>query len=450
MKPRNKKERLLLELSKKLPPLTQRQRDYPKEHFHKKIGYYWKKGLVWCQCCGKEYHVMKSSLAVSLDLEEDVCEWCGNIIHLEHAGTTRNKYFDGKCYMVVTTIKGWQVLRCFDAARRNERGKDAVYSVDEKFQIWIGEDGKETILKKSYTRSPFSLTWCYGSEFSIAEHNGHCSGMYQMEDVFDVNGYYAYPRAYVMPALRRRGWRNGFLGINNVDVAELMTALLTSTEIETLAKTGQVDIMRYWIREGLYKRKNSDKGRLYAVNICNRNNYTIEDAGLWYDMMDALECLGLDTHSPHYICPKDLSKAHDTYVRRAERLKARQEAEQRRRELIANEAAFREMKGIFFGICFGNGDITVTVLSSLLQYAEEGRAMHHCVDANDYWKKKTSLILSARDKSNKRLATVELSLNTFKVLQCRAACNRRPERYDDIVKLIESHKEVFIKAKAAL
>lgn len=447
MKPRNKRERQLVELSKKLPPLTQQQRDYPKEHIHKKLGYYWKKGLVWCQCCGHEYPVDIPSLAVSLDVGGEVCPHCGNEIHLEHAGTTRNKYFEGVLYMVVTTFKGWQVLRCFNADRLNVRGNETAYSVREIFQVWIGEDGRETILKKSYTRSPFSLNWDYNSEFSIGEHNGHCTGYYQAQDLFDVEGFFTYPRMSVLPVLRRNGWRNSLAWLNRVNVADLMEALLNNNDIETLAKTGQSDILRHWMREGWYKRKNKDKGRMYAVNICNRNRYIVRDAGLWYDMLDALDTLGLDTHSPHYICPDNLERAHDVFVRRAERLVAKMEYEKKRKELAVNEPKFQQMKGCYFGICFGNENVTVTVLSSLLQYIEEGKAMHHCVDSNGYWKKKESLILSARDKANRRLATVELSLNTFKVLQCRAECNKVPDQFDEIVQLVESHKADFIKAK---
>ena len=205
MKPKTKREKLLVELAPKLPPLTEKQMEYPKEHIFKKKGFYWKKGLVWCQCCGKEYPVMKSLLEVSLDVGGEVCEWCGNEIHMEHAGRGTSKHNNEVAwYSVITTFKGWQVVRAFEAERSNTRGKETVYSCREVFQIWVDEKGKETILTKHYTRSPFHLSWDYSSQYGIGHHNGGCGGgYYQMTDLFDVTGFYFYPRTTVLPIIKR-------------------------------------------------------------------------------------------------------------------------------------------------------------------------------------------------------------------------------------------------------
>lgn len=52
MKPKTKLQKQVVELSNQLPPLTEAQREYPYKHLFKNTGYYWKKGEVWCQCCG--------------------------------------------------------------------------------------------------------------------------------------------------------------------------------------------------------------------------------------------------------------------------------------------------------------------------------------------------------------------------------------------------------------
>ena len=251
MKPKTKKEKLLVELAPKLPPLTEKHLEYPKEHIFKKKGIYWMKGLVWCQCCGKEYPVMKSVLEVSLDVGGEVCEWCGNEIHMEHAGRGTSKHNNEVAwYSVITTFKGWQVVRAFEAERSNTRGKETVYSCREVFQIWVDEKGKETIITKHYSRSPFHLSWEYSSEYSIGHHNGGGGGFYSMNDLFDVTGFYTYPRTTVLPLIRRNGWRNSFVDMQGVNPVELMKALLSNSDIEMLAKTGQHDILRYWVQTG--------------------------------------------------------------------------------------------------------------------------------------------------------------------------------------------------------
>ena len=52
------------------------------------------------------------------------------------------------------------------------------------------------------------------------------------------------------------------------------------------------------------------------------------------------------------------------------------------------------------------------------EYIEEGQALHHCVFTNEYHLKEKSLILSA-SIAGKRIETIEVSLETMEVLQCR-------------------------------
>ena len=447
MKPRTKKEKLLVEYSAKLPSITEAQRNYPKEHIFKKKGLYMKKGLVWCQYCSHEYKVNTSSLAVSLDVGGEICPCCGKELRLEHYTGKHNN--EGVCYMVVTTYKGFQVLRCFYTTRNNTRGKATTYTLNEMFQLWIDEKGRETILTKKYQRGPFHLNWDFESEFHIGRHNASCAGYYQYPDLYDISGYYSYPRMTVTPLIKRNGWRNHFALFHGISVAELMRALITNSDIEMLAKTGQASILTHWMNRGWHREQNREKDFFDSIKICNRNHYIVKDASLWYDMLDAMDYLGLDTHNAHYVCPEDLMIAHDTYVKRMEKVKRLREREMKRKEAEQYEEAYLNQKGRYLGICFGNENVMVSVLQSVRDFVEEGEAMHHCVYTMGYYKNKDTLILSARDKEQKRLATIELSLKNYKVQQCRAACNAKPKQYDEIVKLVESHAKDFIRAKKA-
>ena len=162
---------------------------------------------------------------------------------------------------------------------------------------------------------------------------------------------------------------------------------------------------------------------------------------------DAMDYLGLDTHNAHYVCPEDLMIAHDTYVKRMEKVKRLREREMKRKEAEQYEEEYLNQKGRYLGICFGNENVMVSVLQSVRDFVEEGEAMHNCVYTMGYYKKKDTLILSARDRKQNRLATIELSLKNYKVQQCRAACNAKPKQYDEIVSLVEIHVRDFMKAK---
>ena len=66
----------------------------------------------------------------------------------------------------------------------------------------------------------------------------------------------------------------------------------------------------------------------------------------------------------------------------------------------------------------------------------------HCVYTNEYYNQDNTLILSARI-DGKRIETVELSLDTFKVVQSRGVCNSNTEYHDRIINLVESNAELI-------
>lgn len=72
--------------------------------------------------------------------------------------------------------------------------------------------------------------------------------------------------------------------------------------------------------------------------------------------------------------------------------------------------------------------------------AEEGKKMHHCVFAMGYYKRKDSLILTARSAADgKRIETIEVNLKTFKVVQSRGACNTNTPYHEEIINLVNKN-----------
>lgn len=437
MKPRTKLEKRLVELAGKLPPLTEAQRKYATTLFPV-TGYYLKKGEVWCQCCGYIDRVSKPELSVSLELECHVCPNCGKSLQLEHRHDRRNTWSEYKHYSVVQPFQGMIVVRTFDVQRCNTYGSDTQISVHEVFQNWITVEGKEVITGKKYTRSPFHFSWDYDSGIDIKQHNNRADGYYAMEDVFDVAGNLLYPRATVIPLLRRNGWTSKILKLPRISVVNAMRQLLTNPTAETLVKSGQMSVFAHMLRKGDYQIPFR-----HALNICNRNHYIVEDASLWFDYLEALSYLGLDTHNAKYVCPPNLVEAHDRIMERKRKVEEKRDAEEKRKEAEKWETIYRKEKGKFFGLCFGDDDITVAVIGSVAEMAEEGVMMHHCVYSNGYYKKPNSLILSAKDNVGKRIETVEVSLKTFDVVQSRAVCNGVSSYHNRIMELVRNNMNLI-------
>ena len=155
-----------------------------------------------------------------------------------------------------------------------------------------------------------------------------------------------------------------------------------------------------------------------------------------------LRRLGKDTHSPKYVCPTNLYREHNRRQNELRKRREKEEIEKKRKKAMEDEERFHELKSKFFGVCFTDGTIQVHVLESVQEYLEEGTAMHHCVFSNKYYLKENSLILSATIEG-KRIETIEVNLDTLKVVQSRGVCNQNTEYHDQIVNLVNANKRLI-------
>lgn len=261
-------------------------------------------------------------------------------------------------------------------------------------------------------------------------------------DKYRIGGTWVYPSRRVLPKVKR----NGYTGRNHLlPESEHIKLLLTDREAEMLEKNGQYALLAL-----KYDRGYAEFAMPYAhaVRIAVRNRYRIKDATLWLDYLGLLTYFNLDTHNAHYVCPRNLREAHDRLHRRHEKAEARRRAEERMKEAAKWEEKYRNAKGKFFGICFGDGNITVSVITSVADIAEEGKEMHHCVYSAGYYKRDNCLILSAKDREGRRLETVEVDLGTFKVVQSRAVCNGVSPYHDRILELVNDNIHLIQKASA--
>lgn len=210
-------------------------------------------------------------------------------------------------------------------------------------------------------------------------------------------------------------------------------------DAEMCLKTGQHDLFIWMVR-----REYRNLPFRHAVCIANRNHYIVSDSQLWMDYLTMAEELGMDTHNPQLVCPDDFMKAHDAVRSRIARLyRAKSRAEHRRWTIENREDSYRKTKGKYFGITFGNEQISVSVIKSVAEMAEEGECMHHCVFEAGYYKKPDALILSARDSDGNRLETIEINLPTLRVVQSRARFNQQSPLHEEILRLIHRNIHLF-------
>ena len=394
-------------------------------------------GVVRCQCCGNVY-ILEGGVRRLGRVNFSKCPKCGVELYLSQVSKL-SKTTDAALCTIVQSYKGWQVFRTMQAERENDISKCTEYRFTEVFQNWIAEDGKEVIVGHGCARGINYFHWKFDEPMSIRQHNDGGSGVYVFEDVYAVEGNYLYPRMSFTPILRRNGMSAALMRSRDADPLVLTRRLLTDPFVEELVKCGQRAVLVYWLNSGGLI---ADRTRWqHAIRICVRNGYIVRDAGLWFDMLDACRELGLDTHSPKYVCPSDMGKMHDRMMARITKVRREKELKAKRKELNALEGSYAKRMGKYFGLSLSTNGITIEPLRSVHEFMEEGEAMHHCVCDMGYYDAKrhpNSLILSAREAdSGERIETIEVNTKVWQVVQSRGVCNGDSPRHAEILQMMD-------------
>lgn len=431
MRPRTKLQKEVFKLSQHLPSLTDFQY---KEAIRKAAPHIAKcnvKGEYVClDCAHKWFDAIK---------EQTVCPHCGAKLEVN---TSRKRNFSDSSYVaVVSKCQGFQVVRMFFFNTYLRCGEKAKYWIDEAFQRWFTSDGQCVIVGRAKRwMGGYMDAWNFSSDMEIRkENNGHY-----------VTAYKVIGKTSVTPILKRNGFDGDF---HDADPNYLFMALLTNPRIETLWKAGQYSLARYsMIRE-------------YTVNsfwdsvkVAIRHKYNVTDASMWFDMLYTMARMDKDIHNPKFICPPDLKAAHDdwlqkqqAYDRKQEQIRAREREQRREREYLENlkrveedEQAYKAAKSQYFDFKIEDGELTIKPLVSVREFVEEGHNLHHCVFTNRYYRADDSLILHALTDGFS-IATIELSLTNFQIIQCRGVHNSIPPHKERICQLINKNINQIVK-----
>ena len=412
MKPRNKFEQAVLAQSKHLRPITKAQRQWAFRECIDHYAYRLPKGKTTCMDCGHSWQMIEPT-------ERCTCPQCG--ADLEVITTRARKLKQRQYFTVLTTSGGYQVLRMYLLIAGMEKGYQATSSVMEIGQYWWDERGRQSIVAVQRTMGHYIDSFAYYSPMAIRRDN---------EAYHFVARCPLCPKVKLSDTLKRNGFEGKCYGIAPTS---LIPALLTDSRAETLLKAGRNEHLAYF----LSRPRNWD-AYWPAYKITLRRSYDITDIALWCDYVDMLRRLGKDAHNAHFVCPEDLLQAHDTAQRKLQAQREKEAEAQRRQKAIENEERFQALKAPFFGIAFTDGTIQVRVLESVQEYIEEGQALHHCVFTNEYHLKEKSLILSA-SIDGKPIETIEVSLETMEVLQCRGLMNQNTEYHERIIELVHQN-----------
>lgn len=416
MKPRNKFEKAVLGQSKHLRPITKTQSKWAFRECIDHFAYRLPKGRTTCMDCGHSW---------VMDKQRETCTCTVCRAKLQVKETFQRKLQQKRYFTTLTACEGYQVLRMFLLVAEMEKGCKAKHYVLEIGQYWWNAQGRKALVAIQRILGHYVDTFSFCAPMAIRNDN----------EAYQYAAYsQTYPKFKVTDILRRNGFKDDF---HDIAPTTLISALLSDSRAETLMKAGRMGHLRYFLNN------NSTFDACWqSYKVATRNSYEIEDISLWCDYVDMLRRLNKDIHSPKYVCPTDLHREHDLRQSELRRQREKEEKAARRKKAMEEEKRFHELKSKFFGICFTDGTIQVHVLESVQEHLEEGVSMHHCVFDNAYYLKENSLILSATIEG-RRIETIEVNLDTLKVVQSRGVCNKNTEYHEQIVNLVNANRELI-------
>ena len=412
MRPKTKLEYKVVAANRQLQPIGQKPVDWAFKHCVEHKAFRTPSGMTTCMDCGHQWNTDGNK-------KKCRCPHCHTALEIKD--TLKRSYTEKIYFSVIDTQDDLQLQRVFRFNVTFHKKKRPYQSIMEVARIWVDENGYTEVTGLRRTMGCYMDSFVWNSEIELRQYR---------EAYLYIADCYTYPRCKVISKLKRNGLRNSFFGIAP---QRLMSALLTDSRIETLLKVNDTKALRHFIMH------QNDLDFCWAsYKIVLRNCYHITDIQMWVDYIRMLVRNGKDIHNAHYVCPDNLQAEHDKVRARLNAIQEREERERQRMEAMKYETAFEEMKRKFFGLSFTDGIIVVSVLDSVDAYYQEGNALHHCVGQAKYYNKPNSLVLSARI-DGERIETVELSLETFKVLQSRGTCNSNSPYHDAIINLVQKN-----------
>ena len=424
MKPRNLKEKQIVELNGRLRPLTTPQRNWALNSTINHYGYRLKSGMCTCMKCGHEWLETRNGMCL--------CPECSTRIEIKD---TKERVIRDKSYFnVITTMEGYQVIRMFLMIVEMHKGMKANPAYLEIGSYWIDSNGKTTVVGLQRTLGHYIDCFAFGSPLEIRRDN---------EAFQRISDEWVYPRIKVTDTIKRNGFKGSCHYIYPVTMFQ---ELLTNSKAETLMKANEIELLRYLCARPTNKAYIDTYWN--TIKIANRNGYKVKDSRMWMDYIKMLERCGKDILSPKYICPANLKEAHDEYIDKVNRLRQKEQREKERQQAIEDKARFEELKSRYFGMAMTDGEIEIHSIDTIDDYYEIGQRQSICCGSAKYFLKEDTLTLTAYI-GNKQIATLEISLDDCHIIQCRAFANQVCEYTEQIAGIINANKKMIAERKRA-
>lgn len=419
MKPRNKHEVRIQELTKRLPAINDEHIEYAKSKIKGTIIAQ-RNRLHCCECNHKWNNGLKNwqnELLTSATCPN--CQKKNRVVTYSDPINTHH-------LLILDKVDDVQVLRYLLTTKYMSKENKPSYESNEVVQQWISKKGINTTY--ALNRNEFTYSWVFHSEMSIKKVDNQSSYWYNIypENIF--------PKKRMLKVIRRNGFKSSF---HRTLPSKFLESLITNPRTETLLKAKQYSLMMSSI-------KNDKSIETYwsSIKIAIRNGYIVKDASMYLDYLDFLSWFGKDLSSPKYICPADFKSQHDKMMIKKRAIRREQDIKKRKIEIEKANQIYIKNRKAFFDLEFKDKDITITVMKDVTQFLEESEILNHCIFDNGYYEKPNSLMLSAKVK-DEVTESIEVDLRLLSIEQARGFNNIATKYNKRIVKLVKDNLTII-------
>ncbi len=212
MRPRNLREKHIVELNGRLRPLTTPQMNWALNSTINHYGYRLKSGMCTCMKCGHEWLESRNGTCL--------CPECGTRIEIKD---TKERVIREKSYFnVITTMEGYQVVRMFLMMVEMRKGMKAKPAFLEIGSYWISSHsvgqlkgdckGNTTVVGLQRTLGHYIDSFAFGSPLESQRRDN--------EAFQRISDEWVYPRIKVTDTIKRNGFKGSCHHIHPVTLSK--------------------------------------------------------------------------------------------------------------------------------------------------------------------------------------------------------------------------------------
>lgn len=412
------------ELAPRLKALSHKEGVSLYKELHPAIGRLYKDGTIHCSCCNHEFKEKNPEKKVQK------CPKC-HLVLTKNTERFRNidayRYY-GRFEVLDDTI----VMRIWEIAMRIRIKGESRWYIHE-VERYFYEGKKHAIMARLEAGFMYNRSGRYSQYSQLELRNPYGRGHWMLENLSKVD----FPSVEIPKPYAMRGLKDWSV-LRTYHYDEVLNHIFIPS-YETMFKKGLYSL-------ALALGYSFMTSHWDSIRIALKHNPAILHAPFWKDTIMMMSRLKMDVRNPQLIATDRYREIHDTLVER----ERRKREEQRRRDQIAYQIRQREqekeweekyvaLKKKYFDLSFrGENDIVIQPLKSVAEFREEGDRQHICVYTAGYYKHENSLILSARI-GDEIIETIEVNLDRYTIVQCRAKHNGVTQYHDYIKNLVNQN-----------